>query len=41
MFDIAGITSLLPDERIGTFAEIIREREESSRAGPLAIVAGS
>lgn len=38
--DITAVTSLLSDERIETFAEIIREREQSSPAGPLAIVAG-
>lgn len=41
MFDITGVTSVLSDERIETFAEIIREREESSPAGPLALVAGN
>jgi len=39
IFDISGVTSLLSDERIGTFAEIVREREQSDPAGPLAIVA--
>lgn len=41
LFDITGVTSLLTDERIETFAEIIRERELSSPAGPLALVAGN
>jgi hypothetical protein len=41
LFDIAGVTSLLADERVETFAEIVRERELSGPAGPLAIVAGS
>lgn len=41
LFDISGVTSLLSDERIETFAEIVREREESAPAGPLALVAGS
>ena len=40
IFDLSGVTSLLSDERIETFAEIIRERELSSPAGPLALVAG-
>jgi len=40
LFDITGVTSLLTDERIETFAEIIRERERSS-PGPLALVAGN
>jgi hypothetical protein len=39
MFDISSVTSLLSDERVETFAEIIRERELSSPAGPLALVA--
>jgi len=41
MFDITGVTSLLSDERIETFAGIVREREESAPAGPLAPVAGN
>ena len=39
LFDISGVTSLLSDERIGTFAEIIRERELSAPGGPIALVA--
>lgn len=39
MFDISSVTSLLSDERVETFAEIIREREQNSPAGPLALVA--
>ena len=41
MFDITGVTSSLSDERIETFAEIIRERAQDSPSGPLAIVAGT
>lgn len=39
LFDIAGVTSLLSDERIEAFAEIVRERELNGPSGPLAIVA--
>jgi hypothetical protein len=41
LFDISAVTSLLSDERIETFAEIIRERELSAPAGPIALVAGN
>ena len=41
LFDITGVTSPLSDERIETFAEIIREREQDGPTGPLAIVAGN
>jgi hypothetical protein len=41
LFDITGITSLLTDERIETFAEIIRERELGSPGGAIALVAGN
>jgi hypothetical protein len=39
LFDLSGVTSVLSDERTEAFAEIIREREQSGLAGPLAIVA--
>jgi hypothetical protein len=41
LFDLSGVTSLLSDERIETFAEIIRERELSAPGGPIALVAGN
>lgn len=41
LFDITGVTSLLSDERIEAFAQIVLEREQSAPAGPLAIVAAS
>ncbi|CAN5274898.1 hypothetical protein BH10PSE6_BH10PSE6_19530 [soil metagenome] len=41
IFDITGVTSLLSDERIETFAQIVLEREQSDPAGPIAIVAAS
>lgn len=41
IFDIAGVTSLLSDERIETFAQIVLEREQNAPAGPIAIVAAS
>jgi hypothetical protein len=40
VFDMTGITSHFSDERVVTFAEIVREREQSGPSGPLAIVAG-
>lgn len=39
LFDLSAVTSLLSDERTEAFAEIIREREQSRPAGPLALVA--
>lgn len=39
LFDLSAVTSLLSDERTEAFAEIIRERELSRPAGPLALVA--
>jgi len=41
LFDITGVTSLLSDERVVTFAQIVRERELEAPAGALAIVAGN
>ncbi len=38
LFDMTGVTSSLSDERTETFAQIIREREQESPGGPLAIV---
>lgn len=39
LFDMTGVTSLLSDARVETFAEIIRERELGNPGGPLALVA--
>jgi hypothetical protein len=39
LFDLSAVTSLLSEERTEAFAEIVRERELSRPAGPLALVA--
>lgn len=41
LFDMTGVSSHLSDERIATFAQIVREREQANPGGPLALVAGT
>ena len=41
MIDVTGVTDLFSADKIRSFAQLIRQREDESEVGPIGVVAGS